>query len=91
MHTAERVRRPEQYTIHFLTQDELRQLFKVIGSKRANAIFLMAYRHRPTVFPLMIPLVYSYIKSFQRVSSVEKPLPGGEKRRGGWAAYPVAW
>src|SRR5215211_5854474 len=43
--TAERVRRPEQHTIHFLTQDELRQLFKVIRSKRDKAIFLMAYRH----------------------------------------------
>jgi site-specific recombinase XerD len=43
--TAERVRRPEQRTIHFLTQDELRQLFKVIRSKRDKAIFLVAYRH----------------------------------------------
>jgi len=38
-HTAEHVRRPEQRTIHFLTQDELRQLFKVIRSKRDKAIF----------------------------------------------------
>jgi len=44
-HTDERVRRPEQRTIHFLTQDELRQLFKVIRSKRDKAIFLVAYRH----------------------------------------------
>jgi hypothetical protein len=28
----------------------------------------------------MIPLVYCHIKSFQRASSVEKPLLGGEKR-----------
>ena len=41
----ERVRRPEQRTIHFLTQDELRRLFKVIRSKRDKAIFLVAYRH----------------------------------------------
>src|SRR6266581_5556930 len=44
-HTAEHVRRPEQRTIHFLPQDELRQLFKVIRSKRDKAIFLVAYRH----------------------------------------------
>lgn len=44
-HTAEHVRRPEQRTIHFLTQDELRRLFKVIRSKRDKAIFLVAYRH----------------------------------------------
>src|SRR6266487_632137 len=31
--------------INFLTQDELRQLFKVIHSKRVKAIFLVAYRH----------------------------------------------
>src|SRR6266702_3013231 len=34
---------------------------------------------RPTVSPLMIPLVYWHINSFQQASSVEKPLPGGEK------------
>ena len=43
-HTAEHVRRPERI-IYFLTQDELRRLFKVIRSKRDKAIFLMAYRH----------------------------------------------
>src|SRR5712691_7549829 len=42
---AERVRRPEQRTIYFLTLDELRQLFKVLRSKRDKAIFLVAYRH----------------------------------------------
>jgi site-specific recombinase XerD len=31
--------------INFLTQDELRQLFKVIQPKRDKAIFLVAYRH----------------------------------------------
>ena len=31
--------------INFLTQDELRQLFKVIHSKRDKAIFLVTYRH----------------------------------------------
>ena len=35
---------------------------------------------RPTVSPLIIPLVYCHIKSFQRASNVEKPSPGGEKR-----------
>ena len=47
--------------------------------------------HIPTVSPLMIPLVYCHIKSFQRASSVGKPLPRGEKRRDGRAAHPVAW
>jgi integrase len=41
----ERGRRTEQRTIHFLTQDELRRLFKMIRSKRDKAIFLVAYRH----------------------------------------------
>jgi site-specific recombinase XerD len=41
---AAHVRRQER-TIHFLTQDELRRLFKVIRSKRDKAIFLVAYRH----------------------------------------------
>jgi site-specific recombinase XerD len=39
------VRRSEQRTITFLTQDQLRQLFKGIHSKRDKAIFLVAYRH----------------------------------------------
>jgi len=43
--TPERVRRSEQRPITFLTQDELRRLFKVIRSKRDKAIFLVAYRH----------------------------------------------
>jgi len=43
--TAEHVKRPGQRTIHFLTQDELRQLFKAMRSKRDKAIFLVAYRH----------------------------------------------
>jgi len=42
---SEHVRRADRRTIHFLTQDELRQLFKVIRSKRDKAIFLVAYRH----------------------------------------------
>jgi site-specific recombinase XerD len=42
--TAEHVRWQER-TIHFLTQDELRRLFKIIRSKRDKAIFLVAYRH----------------------------------------------
>src|SRR5215813_14622040 len=42
--TAEHVRRSER-TIHFLTQDELRRLFKVMHSKPDKAIFLVAYRH----------------------------------------------
>ena len=42
---AAHVRRQDARTIHFLTQDELRRLFKVIRSKRDKAIFLVAYRH----------------------------------------------
>jgi hypothetical protein len=48
-------------------------------------------QHIPTVSPLVIPLVYCYINKFQRASSMEKPWPGGEKRRDGRAAHPVAW
>ena len=62
-------------------QEKLQELEKVYSYDRA----------KPTVSPLMIPLVYCYINSFQRASSVEKPLPGGEKRIDGWAAHPVAW
>jgi hypothetical protein len=46
---------------------------------------------KPTVSPLTIPLVYCPIKSFQRASSVEKPWPGGEKRRDGRASPHEAW
>src|SRR2546423_14710390 len=52
---------------------------------------MMNILHRPTVSPLRIPLVYCHINSFHRASSVEKPWPGGEKRRGGRAAHPVGW
>jgi hypothetical protein len=44
-----------------------------------------------TVSPLMTPLVYCHINSFQRASSMEKPWPGGEKRRDGRAAHHVEW
>src|SRR5712691_4653734 len=37
----------------------------------------------------MIPLGYCHINSFQRASRVEKPLPGGEKRRDGQASHHV--
>src|SRR5215471_13691868 len=46
---------------------------------------------KPTVSPLIILLLYCHINGFQRASSAEKPLPGGEKRMDGWAAHPVAW
>src|SRR5262249_2386553 len=48
-------------------------------------------RSKPTVSPLIIPLLYCHINGLQRASSVEKPWPGGEKKRDGWAAPPVAW
>ncbi len=37
--------RRRERTIHFLTQDETRRLFKVIKLKRDQAIFKTAYRH----------------------------------------------
>jgi hypothetical protein len=52
---------------------------------------LEALLHRPTVSPLIIPLLYCHIHGFQRASSVEKPWPGGEKRMDGWAAHLVEW
>jgi hypothetical protein len=51
---------------------------------------VQAYVHRPTVSPLMIPLVYCHINSFQRALSMEKPFPGGENRRNGRASHHVA-
>src|SRR5215813_8676664 len=47
--------------------------------------------NKPTVSPLIIPLLYCHINGLQRASSVEKPWPGGKKKRDGWAAPPVAW
>ena len=41
----------------------------------------------PTVSPSTIPLVYYHINSFQQASSVERPLPGGEKRTAGRASH----
>jgi len=53
---------------------------------------LLHHHHlKPTVSPLIIPLLYCHINGFQRAFSMEKPLPGGEKRMAGWAAHPVAW
>ena len=46
---------------------------------------------KPTVSPLIIPLLYCHINGFQRAFSAEKPLPGGENRMAGWAAHPVEW
>ena len=44
---------------------------------------------RPTVSPLMIPLVYCHINSFQRAASVGKPWPRKRKRRDGRASHHV--
>jgi len=49
-----------------------------------NLILRVLYT--PTVSPLMIPLGYCHINSFQRVLRMEKPFPGGEKRIDGWAS-----
>src|SRR5262252_4854592 len=38
-------------------------------------------RSKPTVSPLIMPLLYCHINGLQRASSVEKPWPGGEKKR----------
>src|SRR5438105_4292186 len=59
-------------------------------------------QYKPTVSPSTIPLVYYHINSFQRASSVERPLPGGENRTTGrashheescsdWVGSPHAW
>jgi hypothetical protein len=60
-------------------------------SETAGSDTMRSSLPKPTVSPLIIPLVYCYINGFQRASSVEKPWPGGEKKRDGWAAQPVAW
>jgi hypothetical protein len=43
-------------------------------------------RYKPTVCSSNFPLVYCHINSLQRASNAERPLPGGEKRRGGRAS-----
>ena len=53
----------------------------------ACGIRLVCLFLKPTVSPLTIALVYCHINSFQRASSVEKPLPGGEKRIDGRASH----
>ncbi len=50
----------------------------------------LGWAYIPTVSPLRIPLLCCHINGFQRASSVEAPWPGGEKRRDGWVAHPVA-
>src|SRR5216683_4793037 len=37
--------------------------------------------------PLMIPLVYCHINSFQRASSLARPSQGGEKMTAVWASH----
>ena len=70
----------------------LAQRIKDIGEGLANGDFdlLTAKLLTPTVSPLMIPLVYCHINSFQRPSRVEKPLPGGENRIDERASHPGA-
>jgi hypothetical protein len=43
--------------------------------------------NKPTVCSSNVPLVYCHINSLQRASNAERPLPGGEKRRGGRASH----
>ena len=42
---------------------------------------------RPTVSPAKNSLVYFYINSLHRSSSMEKPSRGGEKRTAAWASH----
>jgi hypothetical protein len=65
----------------------------IVRCARALTVSAMAcfVSSKPTVSPLMIPLGYCHIKSFQRASSMEKPWPGGEKRRDGRASHHEAW
>src|SRR5713101_4534200 len=65
-----------------------------VFGRRKDAVFLQwqtLLDRIPTVSPLMIPLVYCHINSFQRASSVEKPLPGRENRIDGRASHHVEW
>ena len=62
-----------------------------VGASLEIMEFFAYLSNRPTVSLLMIPLVYCPINIFQRASSMEKPFPGGEKRRDGRAAHPVEW
>src|SRR5262245_12457530 len=59
--------------------------------ERTDASRSTRTRPKPTVSPLIIPLLYCHINGFQRAFRVEKPLPGGEKKMDGWTAHPVAW
>src|SRR5215471_7715342 len=51
------------------------------GQFQMYTLFLS--RTKPTVSPLIIPLLYCHINGFQGASSVEKPLLGGENRMDG--------
>ena len=43
--------------------------------------------HKPTVSPLMKPLVRCHIQSFQRASRVARPCQGGEKTTAVWVSH----
>jgi hypothetical protein len=72
----------------FLILQEVRP----IGKTRNQLVCNKGYRFSvtlliPTVCPSTIPLIYYHINSFQQAYSVERPLPGGEKRIGGRASH----
>jgi transposase len=102
-HLALQAARERQHTEHFKEDYKRRAGIEGTISQAAFALGMRRTRYRglhkthfrhlatPTVSPLIIPLLYCSINGFQRASSVARPLPGGEKRRDGWAAYPVAW
>ena len=57
-----------------------------VTAPRSTRIITCA-NHKPTVSPLMIPLLYCHINSFQRASSMEKSFPGGENKIDGQASH----
>src|SRR6266487_760803 len=64
----------------------LRVSTRLIYNDRAGgfSIFQFCFHfhfcHKPTVSPLIMPLLYCYINGLQRASSMGKPWPGGENR-----------
>ena len=75
---------------HFL-QGLLAELLADLSEGLALAITQLDATLKPTISPLIIPLLYYHINGFQRASSLEKPWPGGEKRRDGQASHHETW
>jgi integrase len=64
--------------IHFLTQPELRALFRVITRKRDRALFLVAYRHglRAAEVGLLHVDDVNFAQQRLTVRRVKRSLPG---------------